>query len=285
MDSIFDGDRDVRELLTSRSTVINGPLAQFYKFFTGATCCGNFGQDLGLTDPEPLFDPASVPQTLTPLDVGTWTRVDRGPHAAGLMTMPVFLTKYGTRRARAHVLYSTFLCKDFVADNPIALTPSTEPDLMVREGCSTCHMTLEPLAAYFTRVAESDWTYLPPKQFPVSLERCTAADPQKMRPECKAYYDPAFTDAKHTILRGGYGDKENIDKGPPGLAAELVQAPEFALCVVSNVAQSLLGRALTPDDDAWRSDLTKGFVANGYRMRPLVRAILVSQQYRPAEVK
>ena len=82
-----------------------------------------------------------------PEDTATWLPVaDRGPHAAGLLTLPVFLTKYGSRRARAHAASSAFLCNEFVADT-VKLTPSTEPDLTKRPGCSSCHQTLEPMAA------------------------------------------------------------------------------------------------------------------------------------------
>jgi Protein of unknown function (DUF1585) len=42
----------------------------------------------------------------------------------------------------------------------------------------------------------------------------------------------------------------------------------------------LLGRALAPEDDAWKTQLTKTFVDGGYRMKPLVRAIVTSPRYR-----
>jgi hypothetical protein len=265
-DKIFVEDRDVRELLTSRATVVNGPLAQFYRFLANATCCGP-SQDLGYSDPEPLVEPGAMPAALVPEDTATWLAVaDRGPHAAGVLTMPIFLTKYGSRRARAHVAYSAFLCKDFVADT-VKLEPSTEPDLTKRPGCSTCHQTLEPMAAYFTRVAESDWTYLPATPLPLSK-------PCKNGP-CKSYYDPAFGS-----LRGAYAAPSHAEAGPAGLAAELVAAPEFAPCVVQNVAQSLLGRQLAAEDDAWKTQLVKTFVDGGYRMRALVKAILTSPRYR-----
>ena len=35
-----------------------------------------------------------------------------------------------------------------------------------------------------------------------------------------------------------------------------------------------------PGDDAWKTQLVKTFVDNGYRMKPLVRAILVSPKYK-----
>ena len=91
---------------------------------------------------------------------------DRGPHAAGILTMPMFLEKYASARARGAALYNAFLCKSFVADDKTQLTPSTEPNLMMRPGCSTCHATLEPLAAYFARVEPGSFVFLPAGELP-----------------------------------------------------------------------------------------------------------------------
>ena len=272
LDRIFLEDRDFREVLTGRGTEVNGPLAQFYRFMASATCCGP-GADAGYSQPEPLVDPGAVPGALVPQDTATWFHVaDRGPHASGVLTMPIFLTKYGSRRARAHAAYAAFLCKDFVADT-VKLEPSIEPDLTKRSGCSTCHQKLEPMAAYYTRITESDWSYLPSTIFP------TAAPPRcrddKAPGLCKQVYDPPFNQ-----LRGAYAAPEHAELGPAGLAKELVEAPEFAPCVVQNVAQSLLGRQLSPEDDPWKVQLVKTFVDGGYRMRSLVRTIVLSPRYR-----
>ena len=280
LDVIFLEDRDIREILTSRTTYVNGPLAQFYRFIASATCCN--GADLGYVQPDPLVDPSRIPTALVPEDTTTWLPVpDRGPHASGILTMPVFLTKYGSRRARAHVVYQAFLCKEFVADS-VKLAPSSEPDLTKRPGCSTCHQTLEPMAAYFTRIEESNWTFLPPENFPMSLPRCTGADPTKLPGSCKQIYDPAFTDATHTVLRGAYASPSHAEAGPAGLAAEIARAPELPGCVVENIAESLLGRPLAPEDEPWKIELAKQFVDGGYRVRTLVRAILTSPRYRDA---
>jgi hypothetical protein len=270
LDAVFLDDRDVREILTSPATLVNGPLAQFYRSVAPATCCGP-GVDLDYTAAEPLVDPARLPP-LAPMDTATWLRVaDRGPRASGILTMPIFLAKYGSRRARAHVLYNTFLCRDFVADS-VKLEPSTEPDLRVRPGCSTCHATLEPLAAAFTRVAESDWTWLPASVYPLRHPRCAAKSPPGF---CKSVYDPAFGE-----LRGAHGSPASAERGPAGLAEDIVAAPEFPSCVVRQVAQSFLGRALDADDTPLVRDLTSTFVRGGYRMRALVRALVKSDAYR-----
>jgi uncharacterized protein DUF1585 len=272
LDKIFLEDRDFRELLTARWTVVNGPLAQFYRFFAGATCCGP-AADAGYSDPVPLVDRGAVPDALVPADTATWLAVsDRGPHASGILTMPIFLAKYGSRRARAHVAYSAFLCREFVADS-VKLAPSTEPDLVKRPGCSACHQTLEPMAAYFTRVMESDWTFLPADKFPIIDPRCSKTKSGL----CKTIYDPAFDK-----LRGAYASVANAEAGPRGLATAITTSPEFAPCVVQNVAQSLLGRQLGTDDDPWKAELAKTFVDGGYRMRGLVKAIVTSPRYRDA---
>lgn len=260
-------------MLASRQTQVNGPLAQFYRFLAGATCCGG-GADIGYSDPTPLVEPGAIPDTLVPEDTATWLTVaDRGPHASGLLTMPIFLTKYGSRRARAHVVYNAFLCRDFVAD-AVKLEPSNEPDLTRRPGCSTCHQTLEPMASYFTRIMESDWTFLPADRFPMDDARCAKG---KGGPICKTIYDPAFDK-----LRGGYASVANAEAGPQGLASAIATSRELAPCVVQTVAQSLLGRALAPEDAAWKAELAKRFVDGGYRMRALVRAIVTSPRYRDA---
>lgn len=277
LDDLFTTDRDFREVLTGRHTFVNGPLAQFYKHVSGATCCGN-GFYFGYAQPEPLLDPARLP-AVPVHQTNDWRRVDdRGEQAAGLLTMPIFLTKYGTRRARAHVVYNAFMCREFTAGN-VALMPSTEPNLMLRPGCATCHATLEPLSAHFARVLESDWTYLPPAKFPLNSALCRLQN-GNMPGYCRGYYDPAFSSADGGALRGSYGSSANAETGPAGLARTITASPEFASCVVRNVSASLLGRALNIDDKALHDRLTAAFTQSGMRMRTLVRELVQSDAYR-----
>jgi hypothetical protein len=58
--------------------------------------------------------------------------------------------------------------------------------------------------------------------------------------------------------------------------------PDFGKCATERVASSFLGRALTEDDAPLAQDLVRTFTKDGYRMRPLVRAILRSAAYRKA---
>lgn len=280
LDALFTEDRDFREALTSPSTYVNGPLTRFYKSVSSATCCGN-GLNLGYSEPEPLFDPKGLP-SLLPHQSSTWKKVEsRGAHASGLLTMPIFLTKYGSRRARAHVLYNAFLCREFIAEN-VELTPSEEPDLTKRSGCSSCHVALEPMAAYFSRIVESDWTFLPESAFPVSNPTCKLDSKGVMSSSCKTYYDPAFSDDKAAELRGAHAAPANAAAGPSGLASYLTGAPEFASCAVQNVASSFLGRPLGVDDEPLQKQLTASFQSGGFRMKSLVAALVKSKAYREA---
>lgn len=279
LQNLFAGDRDFREILTGRFTVVNGALVQFYRAGEPASCCGRekaFGMT---TESQPLFDPKNLPDLL-PSDVRVWKVVnDRGSLAAGLLTMPAFLTKFASRRARAAVLYNTFLCKSFVAGN-VPLSPSTEPNLMVRPGCSTCHATLEPLAAYFSRVEETNWVYLPEWQFPLRNFTCKKNAQGKVPGQCETFYDPAFSDDKAGLLRGAYASIDHAAAGPVGAGEMFAGSSEFGRCAVERVTSSFLGRPLTDDDGALLLSLTDTFVKSGYHMRALVRGIVTSDVYR-----
>lgn len=297
---LFGEDRDFREMLTGQYTFVNGPLAQYYRDSAPANCCGQ-GANLGYPEPVPLVDPKVLPSDLLPFDARRWVQVPtRSQQAAGILTMPVFLSKYGTRRSKAHILYNAFLCKDFIAPPNLKLTPSTDPNLMTRSGCNHCHTTLEPMAAYFSRIVESDVTYLPSSTFPVDTSAVCkggAGDPAicqckldakgKMTGACATYFDPAFSDQKHAVLRGAYPDvvgtsKNHAELGPMGMATELTNDPEFASCVAQNVASSFLGRQLRADDDALRQSLVAALAQGGFKMRAVVRAMLKSDAYRKA---
>jgi hypothetical protein len=290
LDGIVGEDRDFREILTGKYSYVNGPLAQFYKWIAPSTCCGGSfatadfygGQVFDYVNPISLFEPSAVPNDLLPHDTTKWVKIEnRGPLASGLLTMPIFLTKYGSRRGRAHVLYQTFLCSEFVATAE-ELKPSNEPNLMVREGCSGCHVTLEPLASYFTRITESDWTYLPESNFPLKTDKCGAPGGGQAQKGCDNFYDPAFATDTQGTLRSSYGSQDNVKAGPAGLANYIVNSKQFAPCVVQNIATSFLGRVLNSDDAALMSELQDTFVGNDYRMKALVRALVRADAYRNA---
>jgi hypothetical protein len=276
---VFATDRDLRELLTARFSFVDGPLVEFYRSGAPASCCDRekaFGM---VESAEPLVDPKTLPE-LRPSDTRTWRLVpDRGAHAAGLLTMPAFLAKYASRRARAAVLYTSFLCKSFVAEKE-ELQPSKEPNLTIRPGCASCHATLEPLSAYFSRIEEGGWTFLPAWRFPMRNLACRKNAQGKLPGQCTFFYDPDFSDDTGGLLRGAYASVDHASAGAAGAALAITEAPEFASCAVQRIASSFLGRALTSDDDGLVQELTKTFRAAKLQPRALVRAIVRSDAYR-----
>ncbi|MBK6693396.1 MAG: hypothetical protein IPG50_14480 [Myxococcales bacterium] len=278
-DVIFTEDRDFREVLTGRFGEINGPLAQFYRGVAGSDCCTEqsaVAPGTSLATPTFLVEPERVPADLLPHEMDRWVRVaDRGPRAAGILTMPVFLAKFASRRGRANAVYNAFLCKDFIADK-VALVPSDEPNLMIRPGCATCHAKLEPLSAFFARTRESAVSWL---AAPVDNPACALAPGGVMSPACAKFYDPAFSTAQSGQLRGAYGSPTNVAKGPQGLAAEVVAAPEFAACVARTVSEGLVGRRLAAAEEA---ALGASVAQGGFRLKALVRAIVKSRAYKNA---
>jgi hypothetical protein len=192
----------------------------------------------------------------------------------------MFLEKYASARARGAVLYNAFLCKSFLADNKTELTPSTEPNLMIRPGCSTCHATLEPLAAYFARVEPGSFVYLPAANFPTRNPSCKKDRNGKLNGQCNALYDVAFADDKGATLRSAYGSPAHADATPAGAGEEITKSPEFAACAVERVTSSFLGRPTTADDAPLLRALDDEFIKSGYRMRALVRALVHSAAYR-----
>jgi hypothetical protein len=279
LDDLFANDVDFRQILTGKGTFVNGPLAQFYGSVQQSNCCTN-ELSFGMTEEkEPLFDPARVPAGLTPYDASVWKPVaDRGPHAAGLLTMPIFLEKFASARSRAAALYSAFLCRSFVSENA-TLTPSTDPNLMERPGCSNCHAALEPLAAYFTRIEPGAFTFLPESLFPTKNPACKKNAKGKLTGACDALYDVAFADDGGAMLRSAYGSPEHAAAGAAGMAKDFVALPEFASCAVDHVASSLLGRATDAGDAALLESLTKQLVSSGFKMKTVVHAVLKSDAY------
>jgi hypothetical protein len=279
VDYLFAEDRDFREILTGRATFVNGPLAQFYRNVQRGGCCGPeaaFGMREEL---EPLVVPANIPTDLAPQDVERWELVaDRGPHAAGILTMPMFLEKYASARARGAALYNDFLCKSFNAEQA-ELTPSDEPDLTKRAGCRSCHATLEPLAAYFARIEPASFVYLPESLFPVKSAACKKDKAGKLNGACNALYDVSFYDDGGATLRSAHASPAHADAAATGAARDITRMPEFAQCAVQRVTASFLGRPTTPDDAALVSSLTSTFVQSGFRMSALVRAVVESDTY------
>jgi hypothetical protein len=140
---------------------------------------------------------------------------------------------------------------------------------------------LEPLAAYFARIEPGNFVFLPEAEFPVKNQTCKLDKNSHLNGNCNALYDAAFVDPKQgATLRSAYASAAHADETPVGLAQDITRMPEFASCATERVTASFLGRSLSVDDAPLLRTLADDFTKSGYRMKALVRAILLSDAYR-----
>lgn len=156
IDQIVREERPYRQLLTSRTMPINGPLLHWkdHLSFKGGTLLLS-DRDHGQIVPEHL--------DLATDDWDTWANVELDERHAGLLTSYFYLLKWQTNRGRANAFYNMFMCKSFAPPTeglPASDDPSVnEINLTHRKGCDTCHRALEPMASYWGHWAEGG--YLP----------------------------------------------------------------------------------------------------------------------------
>ena len=182
----IEADRPYTELFTEQRAFVNGPLVHFYR------------NNTPMSDNQAVvFLPSALDISVLPdLDftaINTWKSVDLGAQHAGLMSLPVFLLKYNTNRARANRFYTNFLCQPFQApDGGLPEIDNATPslDLAKREGCKYCHAILGPAAAHWGRFGQNGSLFLDPKVFPAKNETCVAcaATPSKCPAICKTHY-------------------------------------------------------------------------------------------------
>jgi hypothetical protein len=74
-------------------------------------------------------------------------------------------------------------------------------------------------------------------------------------------------------------------EGMPGLDQAVANNPAAPACLVSRLAEYALGRAPKGDETQWVANLKKEFVADHYRLRPLLREIATSDVLYQVEWK
>jgi hypothetical protein len=285
--AVIDGDQSYLELFSSRTAWVNGPLSHFYKHQLRTPAHVRFN--------EVPVDPDLLPD-LAFTDEDTWVPVELGEEQAGILTSPMYLMKFQTRRARANRFYTAFLCQPFQPpDSGIEGLDDDDPtlDLTQRSGCQYCHALLEPAGAHWGRWTEYGAGYLDPDRFPAYDPTCDwcAESGSSCSVSCRNHYlvDPLtseedpfvgwlksyeFVEDRHL---------ENIEHGPERLVYEGVADGRLPRCAARKAVGWLLGREPTRDEDPWLDELAATFVASDFRYPALVRAIVTSDAYRRAQ--
>jgi hypothetical protein len=215
-------------LLTSRSTTINGPLALFYRTLAMRSIAAR-RRSRPVTR---AVVRSTIPRVTRAARCGT-VGIRQGPRPRRRPDdVPVFPK---VLRLGRHAIYSAFLCRVRCRDREAG--PSKEPDL--RSAPAAAVTSRSATTAYFSRIQEQGW--ISPGRAPVTMQCGTderGADVLRSRIHRRAA-PPA--------LRGAYAAPS---RGPRsgGLAKEVTSSPEFAPCVVRNIARSFLGGRSTSDE-------------------------------------
>jgi hypothetical protein len=289
VDAVTVGSKPYTALLTEVTALEDGRLAHWKKHQSL-----RFGESLGREYYPPDPDDALPERAWTD---ATWTPHNRTGLHSGVLTLPGFLMRFGTNRARANRFQSAFLCSPFVpsgvAEDPVAdgCDPNAE-DLMQRCTCRGCHTALEPIAAHWGQFVENGTLQLSDRtKFPLEQTSCKSNSPSAF---CRRFYvtNPdahnagrllpwqwAQSDALHAPLI------DSFQGGPKKLALQSIQSGAFARCTVRKAFMHFVGRELRTGSGQYSElavldALTKTFIDSGHDFKELVRGIVALPQYR-----
>ncbi len=126
-------------------------------------------------------------------------------------------------------------------------------------------------------------------QYPTARSRLTAHRANPVCAGCHKLMDPIGLSMENFDSDGHFRTQENgvvIDTsgdlngkkfdGIQGLDQAVAEDPSAPSCLVTRLTAYALGRAPTGDEVQWVADLKKQFVADQYRLRPLLRQIAIS---------
>lgn len=278
--------RSYLSLFDSQELYVNGPIAHYWRHQVNLpNTINNAPTPIDLTEvPQMRFD-----------DDESWVKINAGPQHAGVLTMPAYLLRFQTNRARANQFYTKFLCQPFQpppngiqADEDSA---KDQPDLQERDGCKYCHALLEPAASYWGRWPERGAGYLSPETYPSFSESCQecAETGRNCSDQCSRYYVRNLTDDAmrpwagylNSYLWRAEKHEHHIEQGPKLLAVSAVADGRLTACMARRTAENLFGRALTAREDAELvPELAQHFARTDYSYPELVRAIVTSPAYR-----
>lgn len=241
----------------------------------------------------------------------------RGLPAAGVLTQLGPASWFPRERVRAARWLETFACRNFTAPDPsIVFTPPYTDDPARQGACQHCHQTIDPAAIHFKRleieeemphhsvghanfggIGSWQWRRSGTVSFPdanspggiywrqpygrwnVSFIPNTFLTPITPA-QLMANADARFID----FLPPGerlFGVQSDGTIGPLGFGKLLVQSGELDRCAVQRVFEHFMGRKLDVTREAAReAALVQQFVAGGRKVKPLVRALITSDEFK-----
>nr|WP_043321038.1 DUF1585 domain-containing protein [Corallococcus coralloides] len=284
-DAVVRNDEPYFNILTTRRSFVNGPLAEFYKQRQG----------VGVFSIKSPADAATLP-AMTYANTTEWASYVRDSTHSGVLTTPAFLYRFPTQRARVNEFYEAFLCKHFAPAADANLPPpddacNRENNLARRCGCNYCHATIEPTGAHWGRYAERSALFLSPEQFPrldVKCRDCAINGDTSCGGECSQYVMQAFDgDGANslgllkTYLYRSADEEKNIEGGPQALVKRMMETGDLERCTVKRVWNEFLGRAMTAEEQRmYLQTLSQDFAKNNHSLKGLIEQVVMSDAYR-----
>ncbi|MCY1005820.1 hypothetical protein OV079_09625 [Nannocystis pusilla] len=191
-------------------------------------------------------------------------------------------------RGQAHVIADALLCSGFLDRdvplfNDIDLSDETavKNALVDDPGCVSCHQTLDPLASHlfgFVRVA------------PGQVRRSYASDGACVKEERGLCYP--LREYKPQLAKQWRGKTGR----PPGyfglpsedlrsLARQIADDPRFSMCVARRFYGYFMQVGWNEVPDATAVSLQDALIDAGVRVKPLVKAIVMSDDFRAARAR
>lgn len=285
IDWVIREDRPYHEILTTRRSFLNGPLAHYFRHqldlaanvtMTPSPLEGDFLPDIAWNDP-------------------SWVPVLQGEEHSGILTSYAFLLRFQTNRGRVNQFYNAFLDSYFDASKGVNSPDCVESsgDLTKMCGCQKCHVAVEPWAAYWARWKQQGGGYLDPARFPLYDDDCrTCAEmgigtcPNHCRQEYVLQAVPAEREPYVGYLRGYEFLKEqhqvHAEAGPRLWVERTLQDGSLAEGVVSKMWVHFMRRPFDGGkaDTEIRRQLVFRFMESGYDIKALVKAIVTHPTYR-----
>ncbi|MFO0556786.1 MAG: hypothetical protein U0269_02085 [Polyangiales bacterium] len=241
-------------------------------------------------------------------------RTETGPApglpAAGVFTMPGTNSTFSRERPRAARFLEIFACREFNPPPPDQHFPEVGADLARTGPCMHCHTLMDPVAIAFRRwifvgyyvqrsyladlgnLEVPNDLYAPARRYPYGDWFRAGAERWKLNWLAGTTMTPT-TEAELTRNMGAlfmdtippeytiFGQHTDGTMGPLAFAKVLVSSGEFDRCAVRRIYERFVGRALDPGAEARYIDaLAQRFVTGGRQVRPFVRSLLTSDEFR-----
>jgi hypothetical protein len=195
-----------------------------------------------------------------------------GRPAAGILSSNGMWWRYtstvsNANRNRANTISRLLLCNNYL-HRPILFErgldlldqEAIEEAISSNPSCVGCHQTLDPLAAHLFGF----W----------AVQSDSPLEVTQYHPDRERAYEEYLA-----ISPGYYGE---TSYGLHQLGQHIAGDERFVGCVVEQVSEQLLGRAISLADMSWSTPHRNTFLREGLVLRSLIRSIVSDPLYRPA---